>query len=466
MRRNCTGGIFAVAGALVAAAILATALRSEGQIPKVSEMDHVVVARELVNDLAEKHFESLETHFNDNVARMLTPDVLRATWSKMTSDLGEFVGIKWAGHEQKQDLDYVYVTCHFSRKDIDLLFIFDALQKVAGFKTLPASSFGAWQTPSYANPASFIEIEMKIGQAPWVLPGTLAIPKGAGPFPAVVLVHGWGANDEDETAGADRTFKDIAWGLASHGVAVLRYVKRTKQYGSEVAKNLASLTVEQETVDDARAAVTVLAALHRIDAHHIYLLGEGFGGFLGPRIAAPDSQIAGLILMNAYARPLDDVLLDDLRPRTNAGATPTAAELEKLAMIEQEKRQAEDPSLKPGMIVRLGGTSIPSAYLLDLRGYSPTNVAAALRIPMLVLQPGLEIQSASADWEKWRTALRTRTNVTFKSYAGLDQSFLPVAQKSSTSESRHVPAEVIGDIARWVQHGSGSSVRQRSEGQR
>ena len=131
-----------------------------------------------------------------------------------------------------------------------------------------------------------------------------------------------------------------------------------------------------------------LQALHRIDSHHIYLLGEGLGGYLGPRIAAPDSQIAGLILMNAYARPLEDVLLDDLRPRMNAGATPTAAELEKLAAIEQEKRQTEDPSLKPGMIVRLGGTSIPSAYLLDLRGYSPTNVAAALKIPMLILQRG------------------------------------------------------------------------------
>ena len=61
---------------------------------------------------------------------MLPPDMLRATWGKMTSDLGEFVAIKWAGHEQKQDLDYVYVTCHFSRKDIDLLFIFDAFRKL------------------------------------------------------------------------------------------------------------------------------------------------------------------------------------------------------------------------------------------------------------------------------------------------------------------------------------------------
>jgi hypothetical protein len=435
------------------------AMTQAGRGLEAPDVDHVAISRELVEDLAAKRFDMVEQHFNESVAQVLPAEMLRATWGKMISDLGEFVSIKWAGHEQKQDLDYVYVTCSFSRKNIDLLFVFDALQKVAGFKTLPASSFGLWQTPSYANPESFVEVDVKIGQRPWILPGTLAMPKGAGPFPAVVLVHGWGANDEDETAGPDRIFKDIAWGLASRGVAVLRYVKRTKQYGSEVAKNLASFTVEQETIEDARSAVTLLSGMHRIDSHHIFLLGEGLGGYLGPRIAAPDSQIAGLILMGAYARPLEDVFLDQVRFRIGSTPAPTVAELEALAAAQQEKRQIEDPALSPGMTVRLAGAHVPAAYLLDLRDYSPTRVAATLKIPILILQGEREAQSPSADWEHWRTSLRDRTNITFKSYPALNQSFLPVAQKPSATESRHIPENVIADLSLWIQRHSGAAGR-------
>jgi len=57
----------------------------------------------------------------------------------------------------------------------------------------------------------------------WSLPGTLTIPVGPGPFPAVVLVHGSGPNDRDETVGANKPFRDLALGLASRGIAVLRY---------------------------------------------------------------------------------------------------------------------------------------------------------------------------------------------------------------------------------------------------
>ncbi len=456
MHRNSTVRMLALVSVLaLAPPTIILAMAQAGRSLKAPDVDHVAVARELVADLAAKRFDVVEQHFNESVTQLLPTEMLRATWGKMISDLGDFVSIKWAGHEQKQDLDYVYVTCSFSRKDIDLLFVFDALQKVAGFKTLPASSFGLWQTPSYANPALFDEVDIKVGQRPWILPGTLAMPKGAGPFPAVVLVHGWGANDEDETAGPDRIFKDIAWGLASRGVAVLRYVKRTRQYGPEVAKNLASFTVEQETMEDARSAVALLSGMHRIDSHHIFLLGEGWGGYLAPRIAAPDSQIAGLVLMGAYARPLEDVFLGDARSRMGGNPSPSAAELETLAAAEQEKRQIEDPALKPGMTVRLAGTSVPAAYLLDLRGYSPTKVAATLKIPILILQGEREAQSPNADWEQWRRALRNRTHITFTSYPTLNRSFLPVAQRPSAAESRHVPANVIADLSMWMQRNSG-----------
>src|SRR5207247_4710825 len=60
----------------------------------------------------------------------------------------------------------------------------------------------------------------------WELPATLTMPKGDGPFPAVVLVHGSGPHDRDESIGPNKPFRDLAGGLASRGIAVLRSEER------------------------------------------------------------------------------------------------------------------------------------------------------------------------------------------------------------------------------------------------
>ena len=84
--------------------------------------------------------------------------------------------------------------------------------------------------------------------------GTLSRPVGAGPFPAVVLVHGSGPNDRDSSFGPNKLFRDLAEGLASRGIAVLRYDKRTRTHAGRVAP-LLDFTVKEEVVDDAVAAV-------------------------------------------------------------------------------------------------------------------------------------------------------------------------------------------------------------------
>lgn len=61
--------------------------------------------------------------------------------------------------------------------------------------------------------------------ADYPLPGLLTLPDGAGPFPAVLLVHGSGPQDRDEAVGPNRPFRDLAVGLAALGVASLRYDK-------------------------------------------------------------------------------------------------------------------------------------------------------------------------------------------------------------------------------------------------
>src|SRR5205823_4382224 len=113
------------------------------------------------------------------------------------------------------------------------------------------------------------------------LPGTLTAPKQGGTFAAVVLVHGSGPNDKDETFGPNKPFRDLAWGLAARGIAVLRYDKRSKIHPEQFRGNF---TVKEETVDDALAAVNLLHKASRINPKRIYVLGHSLGGMLIPRL--------------------------------------------------------------------------------------------------------------------------------------------------------------------------------------
>lgn len=101
--------------------------------------------------------------------------------------------------------------------------------------------------------APYAERELAVDSPLGPLPGTLTLPSGDGPFPAVVLVHGSGPHDRDETIGPNRPFLELARGLAGHGIASLRYVKRTSAHRDAFLGT--DFTVDDETVDDAVAAV-------------------------------------------------------------------------------------------------------------------------------------------------------------------------------------------------------------------
>lgn len=132
--------------------------------------------------------------------------------------------------------------------------------------------------------------------ADYPLPGLLTLPDGAGPFPAVLLVHGSGPQDRDEAVGPNRPFRDLAVGLADLGVASLRYDKRTFAHGKRLADALQGrLSVEEEVIRDALCAAALLRAEPLIRPDRVYLLGHSMGGMLAPRIDAEGGAFAGLI---------------------------------------------------------------------------------------------------------------------------------------------------------------------------
>lgn len=328
---------------------------------------------------------------------------------------------------------------HFASNNINVRLIVNSSGQVAGFFMLPGEM--VWKRPDYSKPDAFTERAVTVGEGEWKLPGTLTMPAGAGPFPAVVLVHGSGPNDRDETVGGTKVFRDLAEGLASHGIAVLRYEKRTKIYGPKVA-SMKTFTLHDETVEDALKAVALMRTQQGVDPKRVFVLGHSLGGYAAPRIAQEDPQIAGLILMAANARHLEDLVVEQVE---SAGGTAKALENAKAI-------QAKVKSLESGDEASPAVLGAPATYWLDLKDYDPVADAAKLSMPMLILQGGRDNQVSMKDFELWK-AVGKRSGVVMKSYPSLNHLFVTGEGKSTSAEylkPGHVAPEVIEDIAAFV----------------
>ena len=108
-----------------------------------------------------------------------------------------------------------------------------------------------------------------------------SLPNGVENAPVAILVHGSGPQDRDESFGPNRPFRDLAAGLATKGIAVLRYDKRTKRYPESFA-DLKNPTVKEETVDDVSSAIEYLKYRPEIDGRRITVIGHSLGGMLAP----------------------------------------------------------------------------------------------------------------------------------------------------------------------------------------
>ena len=416
---------------------------------------------EAVNDLVARHFSKVEAQFDERMQSALPVERLSAVWDSLIEKAGPFERILGTHVDEQAGMSVVLVTCKFKDDTFDLQLTLDSQDRIAGMRMLPGSiapdGKQGWSAPDYAKPNTFHEVDVTVQAGDWKMPGTLTLPNGKGPFPAVVLVHGSGPEDQDETIGGNKPFKDLAWGLASQNVAVLRYVKRTKQYGAQSLQPGVPYTVKQETTEDAEAAVGLLAARTEIDHNHIYVLGHSLGGMLAPRIAIADKQVAGIIIAAGTARPIENVIVQQLKYLASLPGGNSDEMKKQVEAAESAKVEVESPSLKPDSTVSVLGIQIPGSYFLDLRDYHPAEVAAQLQIPILVLQGGRDYQVTTQDYDLWKAALAKNPRATFKLYPGLTHLFMTGKGSGQPSPSDysvvgHVSGEVVQDIAQWVKN--------------
>jgi uncharacterized protein len=414
----------------------------------------VVAAKQIIQELVAGQFDKVEAIYDAPMQQALPPGKLADGWRDLNKLAGAFQAINSVETSQVQGRQVVKMQCKFENSLLDATVVLNSDGKLGGLGFRPHQAPAApWTPPGYAKQDSFSEQPLTLVNGRFELPGTLTLPVGNGPFPAVVLVQGSGPEDQDETIGPNKPFKDLAWGLASRGIVVYRYTKRTQKYTVQSSDDPMRMTVEDETISDARAAVALVAKQPTVDPKRVFLLGHSLGAYLAPRIATGDAEIAGIVMLAANARPLEKVVLEQIHNLAAMSGTPTEAEQKRIEAAEDAAKQIESPNLKPEDKIEFLGATTYGAYWLDLRAYDPLKTAAKLKIPILIVQGGRDYQVTPSNFQAWSDALSNNKNVTLRTYPDLDHLFIHGTGASKPSDYArldHVSTEVVESIATWI----------------
>ena len=289
------------------------------------------------------------------------------------------------------------------------------------------------------------------------LKGILTLPENiSAPVPAVIFVHGSGASNMDEKVGKLTPFKDLAEGLASHGIASVRYDKRSFAHGFKLIKEK-DVTVTMETIEDAVMATELLKADDRIDSEKIFIIGHSMGAMLAPRIDAEGGKYKGLILLAGSPRRLEEIMLDQNKEvlRSTKGfvhwiVKKQVAKLSAMFDGLYELSAEEAKKVKVG-----GGTTL--YYFKEMGEHRASDYLESLEKPVMIMQGEKDFQATvEKDFQAYQKLLAGKDNVTFKLYEGLNHAFVPsiygelMKAKQEYNVEQHIGENVIADIAQWI----------------
>lgn len=431
-------------------------------VPAVPLDDFTSKAREIVEKLKQKDYAGILAEFDAAMAKMLDETRLKATWEQLTSHTGNIQRQVSATREVKGLHQMISVLCEFEKAFLIIKVTFDKDGRVAGLFFAPAEQPGVAPVATYIQADRFTEENITFGVEPFLLPGVLCLPKNVtGPYVAAVLIHGSGQNDRDETIGPNKPFRDIAYGLCSAGFAVLRYDKRSKVHAALMMKDANRIDLNSETIDDVKSAIVFLEKDNRIRKNKIVIIGHSLGAMAAPAIARDLPTVAGAILLAANARPLEDLVVDQVRFLSNQDGRITDEEQKVLEKIEQQAKKIRDPELRPDTPPSELLLGLPASYWLYLRNYDPVKVAKNLTLPMLFLQGSRDYQvSVEKDFHWWNKELKDHPNVRFHLFEGLNHLFMPgegIPGPTEYMKPGRVAPEVIKIIIEFMKEVGGES---------
>lgn len=296
--------------------------------------------------------------------------------------------------------------------------------------------------------------------------GMIKMPKGevkAG----IVIVDGSGPNDMNMTLGQNKMMKHLSDQLAEKGFAVLRFNKRTYQYGKELAKiGMQNKTlIKDEFIDDAAEGLKTLAKEQGIPTDKLFILGHSQSGSYLPVINETAGNLAkGYIILSGTPTNIAELSKKQLEKVIEEGSEN--ADEEQVKMMKQNIKTNDellkkietmsDEELNKPENYPFG---IPGVYVKDLMKYDPIKLYNDIKLPIFIRIAEFDKQVPISELELWKNGLDKNENDSIEEVKGANHMMQPSDGKTKLAnlitdeyqKDAPIVSSVIDDIAAWIE---------------
>ena len=398
--------------------------------------------------LAAGDYAQVAARFDETMAQMLDEDALAQAMQGVYAQLGAMTGAQVVQTDEALCAAALLVAHENGQSALQMTF--DSEGRLSGMVLSPLPQSDAAQALSRELPegAQASEVALFPGTAR-ELGGELIVPAGAGEETVyVVFVHGSGPSDRDESVGANKPFRDLAYDLAALGVGSLRFDKIT--YAAPGWQPME--TIDDEYLQPVAEALAVLR--ERTGAKRVYLVGHSEGAMLAPYLVEQCGFDGGIALAGtpkqlweiswAQNVAMLDMLEGDAREVAQAQLDAEAERAKTLADMSDE--EAESATV----------FGVSAVYLRHMARMDQAQIAKDSGKPFLFLWGTADVQVDFAAFTAWNERLGDGP-FTYTVYPGLNHLFIPAQEGENimnVMEAYGVPSRVdervAQDIASWI----------------
>lgn len=405
--------------------------------------------KEVAHTLDKHKYGKLYKCFTDEMKQNISKEKLKAVWEGLENGVGKLDSVGEPTILEKDGLTRQKANLYFEQAIVRITLATNENGEIAG---LLVSQLG-YSQPKYAKNLGVGKKYYTLGDDSLVLAGELVIPVECNKCPVLVLVHGSGPNDMDETIGPNKVFLDLAMGLAAKGVATFRYHKRFYTYPAEMQKQF---DLYDETINDAISAFLAIKEDTSLTFSSYSILGHSLGAYALPLIAdSLGSQLDGGILFSANARRLEDLI--EYQMKYLIGFDGMIDDDEETIVIENTARAK---NIREGNYTAETSSEDllaywPGTFWQGIATYDPVATLKSNSItPFLLLQGEKDYQITLVDFEIWRKEVGDKSNVQMQSFPGLTHLFTPTDADRGSPQDYFIPNNVdegvIDAIAEWA----------------
>ena len=429
---------------LISPSANATAATTTESTDSKKETDLKKLSEALVMDMMKGDMASTIELFAPLLRLQITEKALKDAWDQTVASLGKYIEVLEISQATSNQNQVVNIIVKFEYTGLKISYIYNTSDQLVG---LWFSMALIEEEP--VETATYKESKITFGEGEYPITGILTLPKGVKKPPVVILVPGSGNHGLNEVAGMNRPFRDIAWGLAEKGIASIRYNERVALYPELLQKE--KFTIQLDSLNDAGDAIEYALSSKKINNKKIFVIGHSLGGMMAPKIASEYKQVAGILILAGSPRKLEDISYDQIEDAVHNSKDideKTAKEY-----LENAKKEVKEiKALKKGSDKVLAG--YPAHYWYSLNQIDIPATAKKLKIPMFIAQGSEDWQVfADKDYIQWQEVLKSKKNVTFKLYKGLNHLFVTSNGKTDVTEYNvpgNVDKKVINDMAKWI----------------